>query len=65
MYDDTEKFWSDLVSKLMKDLGAIGCGPADADATTFHNRIWETVSEAFRRGQKCANGFHRGNPLNK
>lgn len=60
MMDGNEKYWLDLVDKLKAQIGA----NIPHDETTFHNRIWEAISEAFRRGQKCANGFHRGNPFN-
>lgn len=51
MMDPNEKYWSDLVEKLKKELTAMGLAPTMTTATAFHNRISEAISEAFRRGQ--------------
>lgn len=51
MEDKTEKYWLDLVRKLKNQLVGLGCAPSNDNQTAFHNRIWEAVSEAFRRGQ--------------
>lgn len=49
MMDENEKYWLDLVEKLKKQLVAMA--PSLREETPFHNRVWEAVSEAFRRGQ--------------
>lgn len=61
--DENEKYWLDLVEKLKKEMRAVLL-KTPYDSTALHNCIWEAMSEAFRRGQKQANGFHHGNPQN-